>query len=568
MSNSTASTETSTKSEDGKKTGLAALDDLFQPFNRSDAPGLIVGVAQQGKTVFRRGYGLASVELGVANTAWTRMRIGSTSKHFACLATLLLAEDGKLDVDASVRRYIPELPALEGEASLRQLMTHTSGYRCYLDVGFLADGMSIKPKGVALATQVRQTGINFRPGEKMMYCNGGYHLLSLVIERVSGLPFEQFLEQRIFAPLGMIDTRSVPSDFEIHRGMAVMHVAQPDGSWRRGIFPTEEVRGEGAMVSTLDDMLIWLAHLRAAQKTVGNADSWRQMLQTTRLNNGVVNPYALGLMRHDYRGVEVIHHAGGVIGGTCQMITVPSLALDIIIMTNGVLASATELANQIIDALAGEALSSPAVARPAAERFKPMLGVRYHSPGSGLGFSFGETPEGKLGLNFLNSQPLPLKERDGGRELALGFEDMAIGPLTLQVADLAESGEAPAALALAEAGHVERFERMPVQPPTLAEAGATLPGRYRATDLDADAQLRFDGAGESAKLLLEVFGAYGTNTMELEAWSADVFGWAIAGTTLPLRGLLSVERDGAGRVQAFRLDTPRTRHMRFERVGG
>ncbi len=553
----------SPKTEETKKTGVAALDDLFQGVNRSDAPGLVVGVAQQGKTVYRRGFGLASVELGVANTAWTRMRIGSTSKHFTCLAVLLLAEDGKLDVDASVRSYIPELPLLEGEPTLRQLMTHTGGYRCYLDVGFLSDGMAIKPKGVALTTQLRQSGINFRPGEKMMYCNGGYHLLSVVIDRVSGMPFEQFLQQRIFAPLAMLDTVSAPSDLEIHRGMATLHVATPDGGWRRGIFPTEEVRGEGAMISTLDDMLVWLAHLRAAEKKVGNADSWRQMLQTTRLNNGTVNPYALGLMRHDYRGVEVIHHAGGVIGGTCQMLTVPSQALDIVIITNGAQVNAVQLANKIIDAMAGEALVAEPPAKAAAERFKTMLGTRYHSPTSGLVFGFEEAPEGRLGLAFLNGPPVVLKEQ--GQTLMLGFEDMAIGPLALQTADLALAGaEPPAALAFSEAGNTERFERLPATPPALAEAGASLAGRYRAPDLDAEARIAFDAEGKT--LQLEVFGAYGTNVMVLSPWSAEVFGWHVADTHLPLRGVLSIERGAGGAVEAFRVNTPRTRQMRFERL--
>eukprot|EP01034_Spumella_vulgaris_P044516 gene44516-55381_t len=336
-----------------EKTGVAALDDLFAVANRSDAPGLVVGVAQHGETVYRRGFGLASVELAVANTPWTRMRIGSTSKHFTCLAALLLAEEGRLDLDASVRLYVPELPALNGEPTLRQLMNHTGGYRCYLDIGFLADSMAIKPLGQALAAQLRQREANFAPGEKFIYNNSGYHLLSIVIERIGGMPFEAFLAERIFKPLGMQDTVSVPSDFEIHRGMATMHVAQPDGGYKRGIFPTVEVRGEGAMISSIDDMLRWLSHLRGP-KRVGSESSWAQMLALARLNNGVEVPYALGLMRHLYRGVEVVHHAGGVIGGTCQMLTVPSHALDIVIMTNGAPVNAMDLSKRVVDIMLGE----------------------------------------------------------------------------------------------------------------------------------------------------------------------------------------------------------------------
>ncbi|HTD05668.1 serine hydrolase domain-containing protein [Undibacterium sp.] len=540
------------------KTGAAALDELFQPVNRSDAPGLVVGIARHGKIVYRRGFGLASVELGVANTPTTRMRIGSTSKHFACLAALLLAEEGKLDLDADTRLYLPELPASSSKTTLRQFMTHTGGYRCYIDVGFLSDGMAIKPKGAALAAQVRQSDCNFAPGDKMMYNNGGYHMLSLVIERVSGLPFEQFLKDRIFTPLGMPDTASVPSDFEIHRGVATLHVPLPDGSYRRGVFPTEELLGEGAMISTVDDMLRWLAHLRGP-KQVGSEHSWAQMLSCTRLNSGLVNPYALGLMRHLYRGVEVIHHAGNVIGGSSQMLTVPAHALDIIIIANGAAASPVELANQVIDTLLGDDILSPPQNRADSERFKSLLGKRYYSPSSGFLVHFADV-KGKLGLSLLDGLPVPL--RDEGDTLRLGFEDVAAGPFVLNTAKLAADGCAPETLEISESGQAESFQLLPETPPAPADAGLVLAGRYRAPDLDAEARILFDG--ESLKL--QVSGAFATNLLTLEAFSADVFGFQIDGTHPPLRGVLNVERTD-GRLTALRLNTPRTRRMLLERLG-
>ncbi|TDP73023.1 serine hydrolase domain-containing protein [Roseateles toxinivorans] len=542
------------------KTGVAALDELFQPVNRSDAPGLVVGVAQHGKTVYRRGFGLASIEHGVANTPATRMAMGSSSKHFTSLALLLLAEEGRVDVDASVRRYLPELPVLSGEPSLRQLMSHTGGHRCYADIGFLSDGMAIKPEGAALAAQVRQTGVNFAPGEKMIYSNGGYHLLSLVIARVSGQSFEAFLKERIFTPIGMPDTESMRSDFEIHRGMATLHVPQADGRWRRGIFPSEETSGDGATITTVDDVLRWLAHLRAPQKVVGSAASWAQMLSPARLNSGLVDTYGLGLLRHDYRGVEVVHHGGGVIGGRCQMLTVPSQALDIIIMSNGAPVDPIALAYQVIDQMLGDDVLGPPREKASAARFKPMLGTRYHAPASGLVFGFAEAAEGKLGLSFMNQPPMPLW--DMGLVLRLGFEDMTIGPLELRAEALAGEGQpAPALLVMSESGHAVRCERLPDVPPPLAVAGAALLGRYRAADLDAEAVVSF--AGE--RLQLRVQGAYGSTLMDLEAFSSEVFGWQMPDVNLPLRGVLSLQRQD-GRVTGFHVDTPRTRQMAFERL--
>ncbi|MGY2373995.1 serine hydrolase domain-containing protein [Pseudomonas sp. SDO524_S393] len=536
-------------------TGIAALDALFQPFNRGDAPGLVVGVAQHGKTLYRRGFGLASVEQGVANTPGTRLRIGSTSKQFTCLAVLLLAEDGKLDPDAGVRRYLPELPALAAEPSLRQLMAHTGGYRCHLDLGFIASGMAIQPIGTALATLRRQTAANFAPGESSLYCNGGYHLLSQVITRTSGMPFEQFLQERIFVPLGLLDTASVPSDLQIHSGMATLHLPRPDGGWARGIFPSEEILGEGAIISTVDDMLKWLAHLRHPH-TVGNATTWAQMTTLSRLNDGSAFPYALGLMRHDYRGVEVVHHAGGVIGGAAQMLSVPGHALDVIIMTNGALANPIELANQIVDVLLGDALGAHA-RKAATARFPTLPGTLYQSRHSGHVIGFADVG-GMLGLSFLNTPAIPLT--DTGDTLSIGFQALAAGPLIVPIAQLEGLDEAPESLQFSEAGHVSAFERLPFEVPALAHVGAALIGPYHCTDLDANADIRFDGE----TLNLVVHGALGDSVLHLEAFGTDVFGLVSSIPALSLRGVLNVERND-DRVTGFVIDTLRTRHLSFER---
>jgi CubicO group peptidase (beta-lactamase class C family) len=542
-------------------TRIAALDALLRPSCRSDAPGLVVGVAQHGRPLYRRGFGLASVEQGVANTPSTRMRIGSTSKQFTCLAAMLLAEDGHLDIDASVRAWLPELPIVGPEPTLRQLMTHTSGYRCYLDLGFMSDGMAIKPPGVAWAVQRRQTEANFDPGTNMVYCNSGYQLLSRVIEQAGGLPFEQFLQRRIFEPLGMHDTRSVPSDFELHAGMATLHVPLPaahGGGWRRGIFPSEELRGEGAIVSTVDDMLRWLAHLRAPRKRVGTARSWEQMLTPAALSNGLVNSYALGVMRHGYRGVEVIHHPGHVIGGASQMLTVPNHALDIMVISNGAAASPRELALRIVDTLLDGDLAAATEAPASAARFAPMLGRHYVGRDSGLVFGFSEAAGGALGLCLMDGPPVAL--RDEGAQLRQAFEDMAIGPFVLQTAQLATVGAAPPRLDLAEAGRTEGFELLPAVPPPLAEAAAPLRGRYWSADLAAEADVSFDGA----QLQLRIHGEHGGNRYGLRALSGQVFGCTELDTPWPRGMVLSVVRD-AHRATGFRLETPRTRRLAFAR---
>lgn len=201
----------------GLQARLAAVDALFAPFGRTDAPGCVVGIALGGRVVYRKAFGLASVQHGVANTPRTRMRIGSTSKHFTCLAALLLAEEGKLDLDAPASVALPDLtlPTLRGMPTLRQFMHHTSGWRCALDLAMLGNGMALMPTGWMPAAAARQQGVNFAPGTGQIYNNVGYHLLSMAIDRAAGMPLEAFLRERVFVPLGMDDTEGIPSDHTV-----------------------------------------------------------------------------------------------------------------------------------------------------------------------------------------------------------------------------------------------------------------------------------------------------------------------------------------------------------------
>ncbi len=128
---------------------------------------------------------------------------------------------------------------------------------------------------------------------------------------------------------------------------------------------------------------------------------------TTTLNNGSVNPYGFGLFRHLYRGVEVVHHAGGVIGGSCQMITVPAHKLDVIIINNGGALSPDEAAKKVIDAILGEKVLGAPRKIPTAKQFKPMVGTRYFSRSSGFQIGFTDV-DGKLRLSVVNNDGLPL----------------------------------------------------------------------------------------------------------------------------------------------------------------
>lgn len=543
---------------DSLKERLQAIDALFAPHNRSDMPGCVAGIAMAGQVIYRKAIGLASVQHGVANTPQTRMRIGSTSKHFTCLAALLLAEDSKLDVDAPASASLPDLalPELQGMPTLRQFMSHTSGWRCTLDVGAIANGMTPMPKGWMPRAVVWQQGVNFVPGQGQMYCNSGYHLLSLAIDRAAGMPMEEFLRERVLIPLEMRDTSGVPSDISVVPGLASLHLPDPAGGWRRGMFVSEEIRGEGNLVSTVDDMLRWLAHLRGP-KRVGSEASWQQMLTPVVLANGLRSVYGLGLYRHDYRGVEVIHHAGAVMGGSSQMLTVPAHQLDIVLMANGLPLSMQDTARKIVDILLAGHLG-PEEVKAGVERFRHLVGTKYHGR-SGMTIGFGELPD-QLGLCFMDNPPMPLL-RDEGERLRTGFEDAALGPLVLSTAELAADadGQPPASIELSDAGNVERLFRLPATPPPTTTAGAALVGRWFSNDLGATAAIDFEGED----LILTLRGDYsGARRYRITAYSDIAFG--IADAEIGAVRLMLTRDDNGG----FRIDGIRARHLAFVREPG
>lgn len=538
------------------------LDALFQPWNRSDAPGLIVGVASKGLPIYRRGFGLASVEHGTANTPKTRMRIGSTSKHFAALAALLLAEEGKLDIDAPLRACLPEFTGPVGEPTLRQLMNHSGGLRDPYDLPGMLLCKGFPPVvgvGAGLDLSQRFTSASFAPGERMVYNNNGYFLLSMAVERAGGMPFADFLKQRIFEPLGMGETLLLPSDMIMLPGIASFHLPQADGSYRRGIYPSEELLGSGGMVSGIDDMLLWLAHLRGT-KRVGSAGAWEQMLERPRYSSGALGDYCLGLTREFYRGVEIVHHAGAVLGCTCQMLTVPQHELDIILMFNRMDGNAAAVALKVIDAVLAEGVLAPVVPPLAAAQYEHLVG-RWYSSASHRVLGIAAHPvEGQaptLALS-VHHQPMGvLKATDNG----LRMTSPAHG--TIEVRLPADAGGKPERLEFTDSGHLESFTRLPEAATAAADLAGDIAGVYRYADFDREFSVILD----DGVLYLDLLPDYGQSRLQLEPLSADVCGYKLTGShpiPVPTAGTLSIECEN-GRVTGLWLNNARTRNLWLER---
>lgn len=394
----------------------AAIDRILEPFDRTGQPGFAVGVAVKGASQYRRGVGIASVELPVPLSPTIRMRIGSTTKHFCALAIMLLAEDGRLSIEDTPRRHIPELPEWADRFTLRHLMSHTSGMRDSFDLLFQACGPGmVTPPDTPLKLLIDTDSVNFAPGTSWRYSNGGYVLLSEIVERVSGGNLGDFLRSRIFEPVGMNDTMLRPLDTDMVPNSASLHAPLPGGGWSRGVFGVP-LRGEGGIVSTVDDMMRWLRHM--SDPVVGSRDTWQQM-RTRRASHG----YGFGLMMQKHRGVDTIHHAGAVAGGSSQMLKVVDHELDIVVLNNNGLNVLAMY--QIVDAIIDACIPGLPPA-PEDARVKPVAGT-FHSKGTGRVISL-VAHEEKQYLNLSGMMLPTVRASDGAISVQILPTDLVVRP--------------------------------------------------------------------------------------------------------------------------------------------
>src|SRR5918996_3032998 len=209
----------------------AQVDKIFSKWT-SSTPGCAVGVGLDGKPVLAKAFGMADLEHDVRNTAATIFEAGSVSKQFTAAAVLLLARDGKLSIDDPVRKYIPELPDFHKPLLIRHMLNHTSGLRDWGSVESIAGWprtSRVYTHAHVLDIVSRQSRLNFQPGTRWSYSNTGYNLAAIVVERVSGMSFQDFTRSRIFEPLGMTHTSWRDDHARVVKGRAVAYVAGPQG---------------------------------------------------------------------------------------------------------------------------------------------------------------------------------------------------------------------------------------------------------------------------------------------------------------------------------------------------
>ena len=350
----------------GPANAAAAIDRIFERWDRTASPGCAVGVSENGQVVHTRGYGMANLEHGIRIWPTTVFESGSVAKQFTAAAIALLAQDGKLSIDDPARQYVPELPDFGTPILIRHLLAHTSGLRSQWSMLTLAgrppgEAVHTVPEILELVSHYRE--LNFRPGDEFLYNNTGFTLLGVIVERVSGKTLQAFSQERLFGPLGMTRTQWRDDFTTVVPNRATAYRPMPDGTFRANM-PFTNVIGNGGLLTTVGDLLTWNENLDRPR--VGGQDLADRLQTRGRLNDGFETEYGQGLYVTQYRGVREVSHGGTTAGYLTFLARFPDQGLSVAVLCNTSGTNPSRYAHEIADImLEGKLKGVPVVRRVA-----------------------------------------------------------------------------------------------------------------------------------------------------------------------------------------------------------
>jgi CubicO group peptidase (beta-lactamase class C family) len=301
-------------------------------------PGLAMGVYEDGQVIKAQGYGLANVELNVAVRPETVFQSGSIGKQFTATAVMMLVEEGKITLDDSVTKYFPDAPASWQGIKVRNLLSHTSGLLEYESDENTRPGGPINLRADYSEDQlvkiVESFPLDFPPGDKWDYRNTNYLLLGIMIHKVTGKFYGDFLQERIFRPLGMVNTRVISeADIVPNRAAGYQWVdgALKNQDW---VSPTFNSTADGTLYFNVLDLAKWDGVLYSERLL--KKSSLDQMWTVARLNDDRPNGqnYGFGWQIDDINGHRVIEHSGSWQGFTAFIARYVDDKLTVVVLTN------------------------------------------------------------------------------------------------------------------------------------------------------------------------------------------------------------------------------------------
>jgi CubicO group peptidase (beta-lactamase class C family) len=328
----------------GGQSAWERVDAIFSGLIRDREPGAAVLVVRDGQVLFERGYGVADLRTGVRIGARTDFRLASVTKQFTAAAVMLLVREGKLSYEDTLTSVFTDFPAYGRAITIRHLLNHTSGLPDYEDLMPSADPavpvekVQIQDAGVLELLKKQERG-KFAPGGKWAYSNSGYVVLGLIIEKISGRPFPEFLRQRLFDPLKMNGTVAYVRGRNEVPNRAFGHTRE-GGSWREtDQSPTSATLGDGGIYSSLSDLLKWDEALR--RRTLLSETEMRPALTPVRVPedppqepDGTPAEYGFGWFLNPWKGRARMWHYGETVGFRTAVQRFTADGLTVVVLAN------------------------------------------------------------------------------------------------------------------------------------------------------------------------------------------------------------------------------------------
>jgi CubicO group peptidase (beta-lactamase class C family) len=324
---------------------LARIDSLVaEAMARDRVAGASIGVHHDGDTIFSRGYGYADLENEVRATEHTVYRIGSVTKQFTAAAVLLLAERGELSLDDPITRFLPDYPTRGHRITVDRLLNHTSGIKGYTEMPTFWDRARLDLTHQELIDLFASEPFEFPPGQKYQYNNSAYYLLGLIIEKVSGQSYADFLRRNFWEPLGMVETHYLDND-PIIRNRAEGYEVRDGSVVNDQPLSMKLPYAAGGLGSTVFDLLKWQRAL--VTHRVLSAESYARMIAPGKLENDEPITYGYGLQVGNLSGHRKVSHAGGINGFRAQLSYYPDDDLTVVVLCNTGAASPAPLESRI-----------------------------------------------------------------------------------------------------------------------------------------------------------------------------------------------------------------------------
>jgi CubicO group peptidase (beta-lactamase class C family) len=298
---------------------------------RERVPAVSVGIQRGAEVLVARGYGFADLEHEVPATERTVYRIGSITKQFTAAAVLLLEERGKLRIADDLSVFLPDYPMQGRQIPLERLLNHTSGIKGYTEMAEFWKRSREDLTHEEMLAMFGGTPPEFQPGERWKYSNSGYYLLGLVIEKVSGSSYDQFLKTEIFDRLGLAQTAYLDETPIIEHRAAGYEVAGERVVNDRHL-SMKPPFSAGAIGSTVVDLMRWQRAI--AHGELLRPETWTRMATPGKLANGEPLTYAFGVVVGELAGRAKIAHGGGINGFRSQLAYYPAEELIVVVLAN------------------------------------------------------------------------------------------------------------------------------------------------------------------------------------------------------------------------------------------